>query len=353
MRDPNYTWAIKNLMKEKNKIKVGVIGASGFTGEVLTSLLFNHSQVETIALSSRQLEGRNVTDVFKHLSIKSDLKFTSPEDDTFNRCHAVFLCTPHGKSMNISQNFLKKKIKVIDLSADFRLKQAEVWNKWYGTQHSNPELLSESVYGLPELNKEDIRVANLVAVPGCYPTVSLISILPSLNLEQKIKNITIDAKSGMSGAGRSSVDNHLEKEMLNNFRLYGEKGHRHYPEIKQIVDSLSEENVDLTFTAQLLPIMKGIYSTTYINFEGVLRSDMVKIYKDYYSPLKNIEVVDKPPDLLDVVNTNDCKLFLQTTTTDNQILVTACIDNLIKGAAGQALECFNLMFNFEQNTGLN
>ena len=220
-------------------------------------------------------------------------------------------------------------------------------------EHSNPELLSESVYGLPELYKEDIRIANLVAVPGCYPTVSLISILPSLNLEQKIKSITIDAKSGMSGAGRSSVDNHLEKEMLNNFRLYGEKGHRHYPEIKQVVDSLSEEKIDLTFTVQLLPIMKGIYSTTYINFEGVLRSDMVKIYQDYYDPLKNITVVDKPPDLLDVVGTNDCKLFLQTTTTDNQILVTACIDNLLKGAAGQALECFNLMFNFEQNTGLN
>ena len=353
MRDPNYTWAIKNLMKEKNKIKVGVIGASGFTGEVLTDLLFNHSQVETIALSSRQLEGRNVTDVFKDLSIKSDIKFTSPEDDTFNECHAVFLCTPHGNSMNISKNFLKKKIKVIDLSADFRLKEAEVWNKWYDTQHSNPELLSESVYGLPELYKEDIKVANLVAVPGCYPTVSLISILPSLNLEQKIKSIIIDAKSGMSGAGRSSVDNHLEKEMLNNFRLYGEKGHRHYPEIKQIVDSLSEEKIDVTFTVQLLPIMKGIYSTTYINFEGVLRSDMVKIYQDYYDPLKNITVVDKPPDLLDVVGTNDCKLFLQTTTTDNQILVTACIDNLLKGAAGQALECFNLMFNFEQNTGLN
>ncbi len=353
MRDPNYTWAIKNLMKEKNKIKVGVIGASGFTGEVLTSLLFNHSQVETIALSSRQLEGTNVTDVFKNLSIKSDLKFTSPEDDTFNRCHAVFLCTPHGKSMNISQNFLKKKIKVIDLSADFRLKQAEVWNKWYGTQHSNPELLSESVYGLPELNKEDIRVANLVAVPGCYPTVSLISILPSLHLGQKIKSITIDAKSGMSGAGRSSVDNHLEKEMPNNFRLYGEKGHRHYPEIKQVVDSLSEENINLTFTVQLLPIMKGSYSTTYIKFEETLRSDVVKIYQDYYNTLKNITVVDKPPDLLDVVDTNDCKLFLQTTTTDNQILVTACIDNLLKGAAGQALECFNLMFNFEQNTGLN
>ncbi len=353
MRDPNYTWAIKNLMKEKNKIKVGVIGASGFTGEVLTSLLFNHSQVETIALSSRQLEGRNVTDVFKHLSIKSDLKFTSPEDDTFNQCRAVFLCTPHGKSMNISQNFLKKKIKVIDLSADFRLKQAEVWNKWYGTQHSNPELLSESVYGLPELYKEDIRVANLVAVPGCYPTVSLISILPSLLLGQKIKSITFDAKSGMSGAGRSSVDNHLEKEMPNNFRLYGEKGHRHYPEIKQVVDSLSEENINLTFTVQLLPIMRGIYSTTYINFEGALRSDMVQIYQEYYNPLINITVVDKPPDLLDVVGTNGCKLFLQTTTTDNQILVTACIDNLLKGAAGQALECFNLMFNFEQNTGLN
>ena len=353
MRDPNYTWAIKNLMKEKNKIKVGVIGASGYTGEVLTDLLFNHSQVETIALSSRQLEGRNVTDVFKDLSIKSDIKFTSPEDDIFNECHAVFLCTPHGKSMNISKNFLKKKIKVIDLSADFRLKEVEDWNKWYDTQHSNPELLSESVYGLPELYEEDIRIANLVAVPGCYPTISLISILPSLNLEQKIKSITIDAKSGMSGAGRSSVDNHLEKEMLNNFRLYGEKGHRHYPEIKQVVDSLSEEKIDLTFTVQLLPIMKGIYSTTYINFEGALRSDMDKIYQDFYSPLKNIKVVDKPPDLLDVVGTNDCKLFLQTTTTNNQILVTACIDNLLKGAAGQALECFNLMFNFEQNTGLN
>ena len=353
MRDPNYTWAIKNLMKEKNKIKVGVIGASGFTGEVLTSLLFNHPQVETVALSSRQLEGRNVTDVFKHLSTKSDLKFTSPEDDTFNQCHAVFLCTPHGKSMNISKNFLKKKIKVIDLSADFRLKEVEVWNKWYDKQHSNPELLSKSVYGLPELYKEDIRIANLVAVPGCYPTISLISILPSLNLEQRIKSITIDAKSGMSGAGRSSVDDHLEKEMLNNFRLYGEKGHRHYPEIKQVVDSLSEEKIDLTFTVQLLPIMKGIYSTTYINFEGALRSDMDKIYQDFYSPLKKITVVDKPPDLLDVVGTNDCKLFLQTTTTNNQILVTACIDNLLKGAAGQALECFNLMFNFEQNTGLN
>jgi len=353
MRDPNYTWARKKLMKENDIIKVGVIGASGFTGEVLMGLLFEHPFVEVLAVSSRRLLDKKVSTVFPNLSKNSSISFSSPENRTFNKCDVIFLCTPHGISMSLAEEFLSRKVKVIDLSADFRIKDLEVWEKWYKAEHSSPDLLKEAVYGLPELFGEDIKKANLISVPGCYPTVSLLSIIPSLNLEEEVKSIIIDAKSGMTGAGRSSVNDHLLNEMQDNFRVYGENGHRHYPEIKQIVDSLNKKKVEISFTAQLLPIMRGIYATTYIDFKDSPPLDIHKIYRDYYKSSKNVLVGEKVPDLIEVVNTNSCKIFIQQTSIPTQIQITACIDNLLKGAAGQAVECFNLIFSFEQNTGLN
>ena len=352
MRDPNYTWLIKLLIKEMKKIGVGVIGASGYTGEILTGLLLNHPHIEILALSSRQLEGEKVSHVFTELNIETDLKFISPDEEIFNQCDAIFLCTPHGNSMNLVKNFIINEVRVIDLSADFRFKDPQLWKEWYGLEHKDPILLKNSVYGLSNFYQKDIRLSNLVAVPGCYPTVSLISIIPSLEIDQRVGSIIIDAKSGITGAGRSSVENGLSDEMQDNFKVYGESGHRHYPEIKQIINSFTTEEVELTFTVQLLPTMRGIYCTTYINFEGPINLDMSKIYKDYYLHSKNINVVEEVPDLNSVIGKNNCNLFVQKTTIENQILVISCLDNLIKGASGQALENFNLMFNFEQNAGL-
>lgn len=353
MRDPNYTWLIRLLIKEINKIKVGVIGASGYTGEMLTRLLMDHPHIEILALSSRQLEGSKVDDIFSKLNTKTDLKFVSPHEEIFKNCDAIFLCTPHGKSMNLAKNFIRNKVRVIDLSADFRLKDPQLWKEWYGSEHTDPALLKNSVYGLSNFFQKDIKQSEIVAVPGCYPTISLISIIPSLEIDQRVKSIIIDAKSGMTGAGRSSVENKLSHEMKDNFKVYGESGHRHYPEIKQTINSLTDEEVDLAFTVQLLPTMRGIYCTTYINFEEDIKLDMSKFYKNYYLDSKNIKVADEVPDLKSVLGKNDCNLFVQQTTIKNQILVISCIDNLIKGASGQALESFNLMFNFEQDAGLN
>ena len=335
----------------KNLTKVGILGGSGFTGEELLKILSNHSETEVIAVSSRELLGQNTNEIVEG----SNLVFVDPNDDIFFECDAIFFATPHGVSMNMVSSFINKNIKVIDLSADFRLKNREVWKKWYGSTHIQEKLLSESVYGLTELNQGKIKSARLIAVPGCYPTSSLLGVLPLLNTGIQVESIIIDAKSGISGAGRKAVEDGLSDEIDENFKAYGMKGHRHWPEINEIVELVSGYPIEINFLPHLIPAMRGIYSTIYVQLKDLENLDIQNLYESFYMDSPNVRIMDsgEVPDIKSIANTNDCNISVNKSNIENQVIVISSIDNLVKGAAGQAVECYNLMNGFNQSTGLD
>ncbi len=331
--------------------KVGIIGGSGFTGEELLRFLSNHPKTEVIAISSRTLLGQSTNQIVEG----SDLIFTEPDNDIFYDCEVVFFATPHGVSMNLVNLFINKNIKVIDLSADFRIKDIGIWEEWYNIPHSQEELLSESVYGLTELNSSKIESARLVAVPGCYPTASLLAILPLLSSKFKIESIIIDAKSGISGAGRQKVENGLSEEVKENFKAYGVEGHRHLPEIKEILELVSGYPINLNFIPHLIPAMRGIYSTIYIQLQEIIDLNIQDLYKSFYEDSPNVKIMQsgQVPDIKSVTKTNNCNISVSDSNIENQLVVISSIDNLVKGAAGQAVECYNLMNGFNQSMGIN
>ena len=330
--------------------KVGIIGGSGFTGEELLRFLSNHPNTEVIAISSRSLLGQSTNQIVEG----SDLIFIEPDNDIFYDCEVVFFATPHGVSMNLVNLFINKNIKVIDLSADFRLKDKGIWEEWYNVPHSQEELLSESVYGLTELNSSKIESARLVAVPGCYPTASLLAILPLLSSKFKIESIIIDAKSGISGAGRQKVENGLYEEVKENFKAYGLEGHRHLPEIREIAELVSGYPINLNFIPHLIPAMRGIYSTIYIQLEETVDLNIQDLYELFYEDSPNVKIMQpgQVPDIKSITNTNNCNISVNNSNIPNQLVLISSIDNLVKGAAGQAVECYNLMSGFNQSTGI-
>ena len=330
--------------------KVGIIGGSGFTGEELLRFLSNHPNTEVIAISSRSLLGQSTNQIVEG----SDLIFIEPDNDIFYDCEVVFFATPHGVSMNLVNLFINKNIKVIDLSADFRLKDKGIWEEWYNIPHSQEELLSESVYGLTELNSNKIESARLVAVPGCYPTASLLAILPLLSSKFKIESIIIDAKSGISGAGRQKVENGLYEEVKENFKAYGLEGHRHLPEIREIAELVSGYPINLNFIPHLIPTMRGIYSTIYIQLEETVDLNIQDLYELFYEDSPNVKIMQpgQVPDIKSITNTNNCNISVNNSNIPNQLVLISSIDNLVKGAAGQAVECYNLMSGFNQSTGI-
>ena len=333
-----------------NLTKVGILGGSGFTGEELLKILSGHTETEVIAISSRELLGQRTNEIVEG----SNLVFVDPSDDIFFECDAIFFATPHGVSMNMVSSFIDKGIKVIDLSADFRFKNADVWKEWYGSTHIQEKLLSESVYGLTELNKDKIKSAKLIAVPGCYPTSSLLGALPLLNSKLEIESIIIDAKSGISGAGRKTVKNSLSEEIKDNFRAYGLEGHRHLPEIKEIAELVSGYPIKLNFVPHLIPTMRGIYSTIYIQLKELQGLDIHDLYNSFYKDSPNVSIMrtGKVPDIKSIANTNNCHISVNYSNIENQVIVISSIDNLVKGAAGQAVECYNLINGFNQSAGL-
>ena len=331
--------------------KVGIIGGSGFTGEELLRFLSNHPKTEVIAISSRTLLGQSTNQIVEG----SNLIFIEPDNDIFYDCEVIFFATPHGVSMNLVNLFINKNIKVIDLSADFRIKDIGIWEEWYNIPHSQEELLSESVYGLTELNSSKIESARLVAVPGCYPTASLLAILPLLSSKFKIESIIIDAKSGITGAGRQKVENGLSEEVKENFKAYGVEGHRHLPEIKEILELVSGYPINLNFIPHLIPAMRGIYSTIYIQLQETIDLNIQDLYKSFYEDSPNVKIMQsgQVPDIKSVTKTNNCNISVSDSNIENQLVVISSIDNLVKGAAGQAVECYNLMNGFNQSTGIN
>ncbi len=334
-----------------NLTKVGILGGSGFTGEELLKILSGHTETEVIAISSRELLGQRTNEMVEG----SNLVFVDPSDDIFFECDAIFFATPHGVSMNMVSSFIDKGIKVIDLSADFRLKNTDVWKEWYGSTHIQEKLLSESVYGLTELNKDKIKSAKLIAVPGCYPTSSLLGALPLLNSKLEIESIIIDAKSGISGAGRKTVKNSLSEEIKDNFRAYGLEGHRHLPEIKEMAELVSGYPIKLNFVPHLIPTMRGIYSTIYIQLKELQGLDIHELYNTFYKDSPNVSIMrtGKVPDIKSIANTNNCHISVNYSNIENQVIVISSIDNLVKGAAGQAVECYNLINGYNQSAGLD
>ena len=331
--------------------KVGIIGGSGFAGEELIKLLSLHDSSSIIAISSRELKNTPVSDLFQG----TDLNFVDPEDQIFFQCDVVFFATPHGTAMDKANSFIQKGIKVIDLSADFRLKDPLIWREWYGSNHRDLENLKNSIYGLTELNAELIETSNLVAVPGCYPTASILGLLPLVKNKLPIDSIIIDAKSGISGAGRTTVNESLKDDIQENFRAYATGGHRHLPEMIEVLEGIYGSSLKINFLPHLIPAMRGIYSTIYVNFEDTKHQSIEEIYRDFYQDSLNIELMidGQVPEILKVAETNNCQIGIYQSAIENQIVIISAIDNLVKGAAGQAIECYNLMTGNYQLKGIN
>lgn len=333
-------------------IKAGIIGATGYAGIELYRLLQNHTRVQVIAMGSRANDGELVSKEFPHLLGICDLKFTKPTADIFNSCDVVFFATPHGVAMNSAKSFIDKGIKVIDLGADFRITDTRVWSKWYGMEHTESTLLKNRVYGMVENYPNQIKNATLIANPGCYPTAIMLGLKPLLghNLIDT-KTIIADCKSGVSGAGRGASVGTLLCEAGENLKPYGVDNHRHKPEIEQELSIVAGEPVEIVFVPHLIPMQRGMLATIYIDL--IKDIDSEKCFVDYYAKNSSVFVLKNnlQPNTSSVVGTNNCHIGIKQS--GKKLIITTVIDNLIKGAGGQAIQNMNLMFDFDINCGLN
>lgn len=335
-------------------LKVGVVGGTGYTGVELLRILSAHPKVRLHAITSRKEAGMHVAEMFPSLRGHVDLRFSDPQAAALDQCDAVFFATPNAVAMQQVPALLAAGVRIIDLSADFRLRDPAIWEKWYGVAHACPQLLDEAVYGLPEVNRERIRGARLIANPGCYPTAVQLGLLPLLEAGVvKPDQLIADAKSGVSGAGRKAETHILFSEAADNFKAYGVPGHRHLPEIVQGLERAAGGKVGLTFVPHLTPMIRGIHATLY----GQLTrgdADLQKLYETRYRGETFVDVLPAGthPDTRSVRGSNFCRIALHRPQQGNVVVVLSVIDNLVKGAAGQAVQNFNVMFGFEEYTAL-
>lgn len=335
-------------------INVGIVGGTGYTGVELLRILARHPQVELMVITSRSEKGKSVSDLFPNLRHQLQLIFVEPDEAELQTCDVVFFATPNGTAMQMVPALLEAGVRVVDLAADFRLRSPQDWQQWYEIPHHCPELLEEAVYGLPELNRETIRQARLVANPGCYPTAVLLGFLPLLEKELvNLSQLIVDAKSGVSGAGRKAAVGMLLGEAGENFKAYGVSGHRHLPEIHQGLSSIVGQGVGLTFVPHLIPMIRGIHATLY----GMLTEshvDLQTLFETRYAnePFVDVLPAGSHPETRSVRGANVCRLAVHRPQDGATIVVLAVIDNLVKGAAGQAVQNMNLMFGFPETLGL-
>ncbi len=336
-------------------LKVGVVGATGYTGVELLRLLVGHKQVDIHVVTSNAEKDQYVTDIFPSLSGYLDLKFSDHDSPELKECDVVFFATPHATSMYKIPELLNASVKIVDLSADFRLQKAEEWEHWYGVKHAAPELLKKAVYGLPEMNRQQIAKADLVANPGCYPTAITLGFLPLLeNGVIDLNTLIADAKSGVSGAGRKAVMENLFSEASETFKAYGVAGHRHLPEICQSLSICSGQAVDLTFVPHLVPMVRGIFATLYAHLNQA-NVDITKMYTARYIDEPYVDVLPEgsQPDTRSVRGSNMCRIAIHKAQNSDKLIVLSVIDNLVKGAAGQAIQNMNIMFGLGEVMGLN
>ncbi len=338
-------------------IKAGIVGATGYTGSELLRILALHPDVEVSVVTSRSEAGKAVSDRFPHLRAYNDLKFTDPSIKILAECDVVFFATPHGVAQAMMPEFINSGLKVIDLSADFRLKDSDLWAKWYNQPHGCPELIEHAVYGLPEVNRATIKDANLIACPGCYPTAIQLGFLPLLeNNLVDTSRLIADAKSGVSGAGRAANVSALLSECADSFKAYGASGHRHSPEIRQGLNGFSESEVSLTFVPHLVPMIRGIEATLYAELTSDLPLEKIQaLYEKRYEnePFVDVMPLGSLPETRSVKGSNYCRIALHQQADSNTIIVLSVIDNLVKGASGQAVQNMNLMFGLDEQAGIN
>ena len=343
------------MIEVTERIRVGIVGGTGYTGVELLRLLVLHPRVEVRCITSRAEAGMRVDTLFPNLRGHIDLVFQAPETAVLNQCQVVFFATPHGVALGSAAALLAGGARVIDLSADFRLRDVALWEQWYSHRHTAPELAATAVYGLPELNREAIAAARLVAVPGCYPTAVQLGFLPLL--ESRLvdpSHLVASAASGVSGAGRQARVENLLTEVHDSLKAYGVPGHRHLPEIEQGLQQVSGTPVRLTFVPQLAPMISGIHATLVARLTDT-GADLQRVFEERYCDEPAVDVLPsgEHPQTRSVRGTNLCRIAVHRPLGRDVVVVLSVIDNLVKGAAGQALQNMNIMFGLPEQTGLD
>ncbi len=335
-------------------IRVGIVGGTGYTGVELLRILALHPEVDVEVVTSRTDNGTRVDVIYPSLRGFCNMTFSEPNLDLLAGCDVVFFATPNGTAMQMAKDLLERKVKVIDLSADFRLKDVAEWELWYGMKHSSPDLIPDAVYGLPEINRDAIKQAQLIACPGCYPTSVQLGFLPLLaNHALATKYLIADVKSGVSGAGRKAELATLMGETGESFKAYAASGHRHLPEIRQGLEMIAGEEVELTFVPHLTPMIRGIHATLYARTKTKL-DELQQLYEQRYAlePFVKVLPAGSHPDTRNVRGSNYCQISLHQPQSKDTVVILSVIDNLVKGAAGQAVQNMNLMFGFQEALGL-
>ncbi len=331
-------------------ITASIVGATGYTGAVLTDILAEHPHVTLHALTSKSFVGRRVAEVFPAQRVEQ--RYVEFAPGALAGSDVVFVCYPHAEAHGVVARLLDEGCRVVDLSADFRLKDPKAYPAWYGFEHPRADLLAEAVFGLPEVYREKIAAARLIANPGCYPTAMLLSLLP---VARDVEGtVIVDSKSGVSGAGRTPTAKTHFCAVSGNFRAYSEVGHRHTPEMAQELSIAADNTVAVSFTPHLLPVDRGILSTAYFRPAGGLRGNAAWLdeYRAYYAEATFVEVCDHMPDLSEVVGTNFCRITVREDAAAGVVKVFSVIDNLVKGASGQAVQNMNCMFGLAEDAGL-
>lgn len=335
-------------------IKVGVVGGTGYTGVELLRLLAVHPGAQLHAITSRGDAGMPVADMFPSLRGRVDLRFVTPAEAALDQCDVVFFATPNGIAMQQASDLVNSGVRVIDLAADFRIRDIAEWEKWYGMQHAAPALVAEAVYGLPERNREQIRGARVLANPGCYPTAVQLGFLPLIESGVvDLSHLVADAKSGVSGAGRKAEVHTLFAEAADSFKAYGVPGHRHLPEIRQGLVGMAGKSVGLTFVPHLTPMIRGIHATLYAKLTKEV--DVQALFEERYrsEPFVDVLPAGSHPETRSVRASNICRIAVHRPQGGDVVVVLSVIDNLVKGAAGQAVQNMNIMFGLDEMLGLD
>ena len=336
-------------------VTVGIVGGTGYTGIELLRLLATHPKARVAAVTSRQEAGKPVSSLFPSLRGHVDLPFADPATTDLSQCDVVFFATPNGVAMNEAGALVSRDMRVIDLSADFRIRDIPVWEHWYGMPHAAPELVTQAVYGLPEVNRDQIRSARLVANPGCYPTATQLGFLPLIaNGIVDTEHLIADAKSGVSGAGRKAETGTLLCEASENMKAYAVGGHRHLPEIRQGLARVLGRDVGLTFIPHLTPMIRGIHATLYARLTDPT-VDLQVLYEQHFAgePFVDVMPAGAHPETRSVRGSNCCRIAVHRPQNGDMVVVLSVIDNLAKGAAGQAIQNMNIMFGWDERAGLD
>ncbi|MGP1614015.1 MAG: N-acetyl-gamma-glutamyl-phosphate reductase [Pollutimonas bauzanensis] len=339
-------------------IKVGIVGGTGYTGVELLRLLSQHPNAQLTAITSRKEDGMAVSDMFPNLRGRVDLRFQSPDKAALEQCDVVFFATPHGVAMSQAESLLGHDVRIIDLAADFRLQDTQVFERWYKMPHACPAVLEQSVYGLVELNRDKIAGARVIGNPGCYPTTVLLGLAPLIGGGRQLidtTHIIADCKSGVSGAGRKAEVGTLFSEASDNFKAYGVAGHRHHPEISEQLQALAGAPVGLVFVPHLVPMIRGMFSTIYARIlPQALDTDFQALFEQRYADEAFIDIMPAGglPETRSVRASNYLRIAIHRPDGGDQLVILVAQDNLVKGASGQAVQNMNLMFGLPESTGL-